>query len=390
MPNENLKFADREVLIVALGGWSNAANASTLAIKYLLDRLDVSFITEFECEDHMDLQMCRPLLIRNEQGIPTMHFPNLSLLTTMPEHTLLGGGVPLSEASGYVQHLLAMNPDDSEAAANEKITTVGGAPITNLHFLVGMEPNSGWLQLSSDIAETVSELGITDVIMLGAMMTDQPHTRPSTVHFTSESPALQKELEIAASEYEGPIGFGKALELFLHEIYEINTCAMWVSVPHYTHNLDSPRGAGALLDKLEETLDIVIPRATLQKDIAMWDENVEMMINRDSNLANFLRELESAYDARSTAENAGDEIVREFEQFLKGQDFAGQDVPGLADITGLGTAELTDFTQHNPAENSTEKSLAENDTASPETANTENETAAGENDNPPNGENPAT
>jgi hypothetical protein len=42
----------------------------------------------------------------------------------------------------------------------------------------------------------------------------------------------------------------------------IPTLSIWASVPHYVHNAPSPEAVLALIDKLEETIDVVIPRGT--------------------------------------------------------------------------------------------------------------------------------
>ena len=117
------------------------------------------------------------------------------------------------------------------------------------------------------------------------------------------------------SDYEGPVGITTVLELALAEA-DVPSLSLWAQVPHYVHSAPSPKATLAILDKLEELLDVVIPRGNLLEEATEWEANIDRIASVDEDMSNYIRTLEAARDAASAPETTGEAIAHEFEKYL--------------------------------------------------------------------------
>ena len=153
--------------------------------------------------------------------------------------------------------------------------------------------------------------------MLGAMLADVPHTRPISVFVTSENAAVRTEFGIERSTYEGPVGILSVLGEAAEKA-GMPTLSIWASVPHYVHNAPSPKATLALIDKLEEIIDIVIPRGELLDEAATWESGIDALASEDEDMSNYIEQLEQASDTVDSPEASGEAIAHEFEKYLRG------------------------------------------------------------------------
>jgi len=96
----------------------------------------------------------------------------------------------------------------------------------------------------------------------------------------------------------------------------VPTLSLWAQVPDYVHSAPSPKASLAILDKLEELLDVVIPRGELLTEANDWEANIDRIAAADEDMGNYIRSLEEARDAFSAPETTGEAIAQEFERFL--------------------------------------------------------------------------
>ncbi len=165
------------------------------------------------------------------------------------------------------------------------------------------------------------------MILLGALLADVPHTRPISVFVSSENTAVRDELDIERSTYEGPVGI---LSVLAHaaEKAGIPTVSIWASVPHYVHNAPSPKATLALIEKLEEIIEIEIPRGELVAESTAWETGIDVLAGDDDDMAAYIEQLEQARDTVDSPEASGDAIAEEFERYLQRRD--GKDGRGSA------------------------------------------------------------
>ncbi len=286
--HETSRFTKGRVLVVAFEGWNDAGEAASGALRMLKEQLEVYPIGEIEPEDYFDYQFNRPTVTTDEDGSRQLVWPSV---------TAYG---PVSPGAG---------------------------PSANVYLLLGSEPSRGWKTFTTEILEVIEDAEITGVVLLGAMLADVPHTRPISVFTSSENPAVRTALGVEKSSYEGPVGILSVLAEAA-ENAGIPTVSIWASVPHYVHNAPSPKATLALIDKLEEIIDVVIPRGELLQESAAWENGIDALAGDDEDMAAYIEQLEQARDTVDSPEASGEAIAQEFEQYLRRRD--GKDGRGAA------------------------------------------------------------
>ena len=289
-------FASGRLLVVAFEGWNDAGEAASNAVRTLEEQLELVPITTVDPEDYFDYQFNRPNISLDDDGNRVIEWPSV---------TMYG---PADLESSDVVPLAA----DAELA----VTGDNGA---NVYLLVGTEPSRGWKTFVLEILEAVDTHGITAVVFLGAMLADVPHTRPISVFVSSENPSVRERLSIERSSYEGPVGILSVLS-DAAEKAGIPTLSIWASVPHYVHNAPSPKATLAIIDKLEEIIDVVIPRGELVDEAAAWETGIDALASDDDDMTNYIEQLEQARDTVDSPEASGEAIAHEFEKYLRRED----------------------------------------------------------------------
>ena len=320
------------VLIVAFQGWSDAGDATTEVLQHLGSLMDSEVLHVIGAEGYVDFQVHRPKVFFDEDGNRVLEWPDTRLYGNVKRpgaaaespaaHGAARDGArqpdaaPQDEASpeGAAQG----SPDRSKQDPNaELVRRIDGTPVTDLFLLAGVEPARDWQNFADEIVELVDTWAIDSVIILGAMYSDSPHSRPIATTLSSDSPELREASGAKRSDYEGPAGIATVLDLALTEA-GIPPISLWAQVPHYVHSTPSPKATLALLDKLEELLDIVIPRGELLSQANEWEANINRIAAADEEMTRYIRRLEESRDEALAAESTGDAIALEFEKFLEG------------------------------------------------------------------------
>ena len=279
------QFASGRLLVVAFEGWNDAGEAASGAVRTLKELLDLYPIAEVDPEDYFDYQFNRPSSVLDENGDRTLEWPGV---------TLWG---PLDGGPG-------------------------------VHVLLGTEPSRGWKTFSSEVTDALSAAGIDGIVFLGAMLADVPHTRPISIFATSENKDVRERFELEKSTYEGPVGILSVLSEAA-ERSEIPTLSIWASVPHYVHNAPSPKATLALIERLEEFVDVAVSRGSLVEESAAWETGIDALANDDDDMAAYIAQLEQARDTVDAPEASGDAIAEEFERYLRRREGrAGENTSG--------------------------------------------------------------
>ncbi|GAA2181882.1 filament polymerization regulator ParJ [Leucobacter tardus] len=281
------------IMIAAFEGWSDAGAATTTVLQHLAELIDAEVLHAIGAEGYVDFQVHRPKLIFDDQGERILDWPDTRLY-------------------GKIQRPGA-EPVDAET---ETVRRIDGTPVTDLFLLAGVEPARDWLSFAEEIVELVDVWDIDSVILLGSMFSDAPHSRPIAISMSSENPARRAETGAERSTYEGPAGISTVVDLAL-AAEGIESLSLWAQVPHYVHSAPSPKATLAILDRLEELLDIVIPRGALLDEATEWEANIDRIAATDEEMTQYIRRLEESRDANMAAETTGDALALEFEKFLE-------------------------------------------------------------------------
>ncbi len=279
------------VLIAAFEGWSDAGAATTTVLQHLGELIDAEVLHSIGADGFVDYQVHRPKISFEEDGRRVLDWPETRLY-------------------GRVER-----PGETADPEEETIRRIDGSRVADLFLLAGVEPARDWAAFADEVVDLVDAWEIDTVILLGSLYSDAPHSRPIIISLSSEDAALRSGTGATRSDYEGPVGITTVLELALIEL-EVPVLTLWAQVPHYVHSAPSPKATLAMLDKLEELLDVVIPRGELLAAANEWEANIDRIAASDEDMARYIRALEDARDATSAPEATGDAIAYEFEKFL--------------------------------------------------------------------------
>jgi len=297
-------FLSGRLLVVAFEGWNDAGEAATGAVSTLKELLDVEEVKRIDPELYFDYQFNRPTISTDEDGHRVIEWPSAVMYGPVVPGA---SGVPLAE--------------DAQLK-------VSGTNAGNIYLLVGTEPSRSWKSFTAEILDSVLAADVSGIVFLGAMLADVPHTRPISIFVSSDNPDVRAELQIERSSYEGPVGILSVLASAA-ETVGIPSLSIWASVPHYVHNAPSPKAMLALIDKLEEIIDVVIPRGDLVTDASEWETGIDALAAEDEEMAAYIGQLEQARDTVDSPEASGEAIAQEFEKYLRKRGDGGRD--GWAD-----------------------------------------------------------
>ena len=272
------------VMIVAFSGWNDAAEAASGALEHLLsgwrekmDEVVPELIADFESEDFYDFQVNRPQVSIDESEIRSI---------TWPVTQVFGLSVP------------SMSRD--------------------LVIVTGVEPSMRWKSFTSELLDLADDLEVSLVITLGSLLADTPHSRPITVTGTGAHPSVASRLGVSVSRYEGATGIlGIIQDGCLRR--GIDAISLWAAVPHYAASSPSPKATLALINTLEEFLNISIPLGDLPDRADSWEKEVNELAAEDAEIAEYVRALEESKDAAELPDVSGDSIAKEFERYLRRQ-----------------------------------------------------------------------
>jgi proteasome assembly chaperone (PAC2) family protein len=287
------RYETGRTLLVAFQGWNDAAEAATGVMKFLSESISGEVVSSIDPEDYYDFQFTRPNLALDAENNRTIEWPNTELIRASSE-------------------AIAENPR-----------------LANLFVLFGTEPARRWQSFTAEMMEMIEDCEIDQVIFLGAMLSDAPHTRPIKVTMTSQNEAVRSDLNIERSTYEGPIGILAVLGIAL-ESSGIPTLSLWGSVPHYVHNQASPKATLSMLIEVENLLGMQFDHGTLADEAFTWERGIDEVAEGDEDMAAYIQQLEKTRDIEDEAEGSAETLAHEFERFLAADSAKNEDEEGLS------------------------------------------------------------
>jgi predicted ATP-grasp superfamily ATP-dependent carboligase len=274
----------RPLLVVAFEGWNDAGDASSLALGYLARAWQAERFAAIDCEEFYDFTVTRPQARLRDDGGRRIEWPDIELL---------GAAVPGSKH--------------------------------DLILLRGVEPQLKWRTFSGAVVEVAQKVGAELAVILGALLADVPHTRPVRVSGTTDDRDLAERLGLGAPSYEGPTGIVGVLHDALRQA-GIPTASFWAAVPHYVHQLPSPKAALALVERSAALLGAPVDSLELRAAAQDYERQVTERIADDEDAAAYVAQLEDAEDDETdqTLEPGDrlrlgniDELAAEVERFLR-------------------------------------------------------------------------
>ena len=277
----------RPILIMAFGGWNDAAESATTAVRYLGTSFRAEKFAEIDPEEFYHFGLSRPY-VRFKPGSETER-----------EITWPATEFSITQASTLARDVI-----------------VG----------VAVEPHLRWKTYCGVVLELARRCEVTLVLTLGALLAEVPHTRPVRLSGSASDPELAVRLGVRPTKYEGPTGIVGVLNTICRE-QGFATASLWANVPHYISGIENPKATLALVERVAPLLGATIEVRELEDAGKQFDSNLKEIVAQNAKIANYIKKLES----RDAAEEpppaqAGPsdlppaaELVAEMEQFLRQQ-----------------------------------------------------------------------
>ncbi|HEX3425961.1 MAG TPA: PAC2 family protein [Acidimicrobiales bacterium] len=271
------------ILIAAFEGWSDAGDAASLAARYLSESWPVRRFATIDPEEFYDFTTTRPS-VRLADGGTTRRID-------WPENLLLAGPMP---GTGR-----------------------------DVVILRGVEPQLRWRAFTASVLGVASTLGVQMLLTLGALLADVPHTRPVPVAGAAYDSALASRFNVPISKYEGETGILGVV----HEACAragLASMGLWASVPHYVHQVSSPRAALALVERAAGIVGTRLDPVELRAAGEVYLQQVNERVADDEEASAYVAQLEEAADrlaaeapASGVVFPSADSLAAEAERFLR-------------------------------------------------------------------------
>ncbi len=280
-----LPTLDRPVLVVHLTGWIDASGAGAAALAALNDECDTTLLATFDGDDYIDYRARRPTMELRE-GVNTR---------------LVWDDIELRVGRDSAQH--------------------------DILTLTGPEPDSRWREFAAAVSGLAVQLGVRQMVALGAYPYATPHTRSPRLSSSSPSAEVLADLPFLKNSVDVPAGMSSVLEHALSGS-GIASLGIWVQVPHYVSAMSYPAATAALLQGLQEVTSIRVAANDIAHEAETQRHRIDQLIDGNEEHAAMVAKLEALYDHAGEQTMSlgdpqipsGDDLAAEFERFLREQD----------------------------------------------------------------------
>src|SRR5881397_157174 len=197
-------------MVMAFGGWVDAGDAATGALRSLVHQLTATPLATIDPEAFVDFTTLRPVVRLSVEGERTIRWPRIAFWTWQ-------------------------RPADG----------------AGLLLFRGVEPQQRWRTYATLLLDVAARCGVQRIVSLGAVLAGVPHTRPPRVTGSSTDPTWQAQLEACGmrtrrSRYEGPTGIA-TIVMDAARQRGVASCNVRGQAPHYLQRTTNPAVSRALL-----------------------------------------------------------------------------------------------------------------------------------------------
>jgi proteasome assembly chaperone (PAC2) family protein len=266
-------------LVAGFAGWPNAGEVSTGAISYLKEKLRAEKFGEIKPHAFYDSSSLRPQTVIEDGLIKELKFP-----------------------------------------ANEFFYWKSEKSVHDLIILLAVEPNLNWNEYVDSILHLAEQFNVERIYTVGGTYDRVPHTASPMVTAAVSDLELKEELkkyDIEPAEYQGPCSIHTVL-LTAAKRRNIKGISLWGHAPHYIQ-VENPKVCYGVLKRLTEMLQIEIDLEEIIAASEYLDEQVSKAISQKPELEEYVKDLETEYQAMEKYREPAKEedIIREIENFLK-------------------------------------------------------------------------
>ena len=261
------------VLVVAFAGWNDAADAATAVVKFLSERWKPVKLAEIEPEDFFVFTETRPI-VHYADGI---------------ERSITW---PVNQFSAHQSPFMSRD----------------------IILYQGSEPQLKWKTFSKQFLAVCKRYKVKEVVLLGALLADIPHSITVPISGTSSNAELRErlqEMDVHHSRYEGPTGIVGVLQDACRRA-GIPAASIWAAAPHYLAATPNTKVTAALLKYLNVFLSLGLDLSEIQSEAIRFEEQITALVARDPEASAYVRKLEEQI---AEMEEEGDEEEDDEEAF---------------------------------------------------------------------------
>lgn len=259
---------DRPLMLFAFSGWADAAESATHALRYLVRHLRAKRFADIDPEEFYNFARVRPQTRLDAEGNRYIQWPR----------------------NRFYYHQGAD----------------GGRDVV---VFIGIEPNLKWRTFAAGMVEVITQIGVAEVVHVGALLDAVPHTREARLTGTATSPELQamvRGVQLRRSKYTGPTGITGVLMDALRKS-GVPSMSLWGHAPHYLQVSPNPKVSLQLLTGIQGLIDASLDVGPLQSQGLNFEKRVKQAIEAEPEVIAYVQRLESQWDTAHGAGGADDD-----------------------------------------------------------------------------------
>nr|WP_033520549.1 PAC2 family protein [Bifidobacterium bohemicum] len=279
--------SSKRVMICAFEGWNDACHAATNVIHHLISHYDATEVRNIRSDAYYDYKSVRPVICHMD-GTARIIWPETSFYD------------------------ITINPS------------------THIFAQIAPEPNYKWVEYVRRSLRIADELEIDEIITLGSMFADCPHTRPLPMDELGFDP-IHKVMDYDSSmrDYgpsggcacDGPVGITTVYDAIGKE-EGFDTTSLWISIPQYLSGDDCAQATLQMLRRLSDRIKVPLEEYDLPEKAAHWSAQASVLLSCNDELREYVNLLEKQYDMGSqlqilNEESRGDRLAKEVEEYLE-------------------------------------------------------------------------
>jgi len=281
--------ANLSTLVMAFGGWIDAGQAATGALRHLVRDLPASRLCCIDAEPFFMFTQERPEVKLRPDGERDIHWPQTEFF--------------------------AWSPEDGK---------------DGILLFSGPEPHCRWRAYTKALLDVAERCGVKRIVSLGALLAGAPHTRPVRVTGRSTDRAWQELLEAwgiyRRPTYEGPTGISSVV-LDAAERRGMTYLGFMGQAPHYLQSTENPAAIHALLTYVGRLLNLTPDLSEFTESMREFRTQCDKAVARDRATREHVRQLEQEYDATASEERQelpsgeldSDKLMKDLQDFLRKQ-----------------------------------------------------------------------
>jgi len=285
--------ANLTTLVMAFGGWIDAGQAATGALRHLVRDLPATRLAWIDPEQFFVFTQERPEVRLRPDGERDIHWPR--------------------------SEFFAWHPNGRDG----------------LLLFCGPEPHQKWRTYTKAFLDVAERCGVRRIVSLGALLAGAPHTRPIRVTGRTSDPAWRSVLEAWGiyhrPSYEGPTGISTVV-LDAADRRGMTHLGLMGQAPHYLQNNENPAAIQALLTYVARLLNVSPDMSHFAEAIQDFRTQCDREVARNRATREHVQQLEQQYDATAGEERQplpdgeldSEKLMQDLQDFLRGQREGGE------------------------------------------------------------------